>query len=104
MHLIYPRNESNDSPAVSGDSEAAGAPATENKVAYPEGRRSVSQLGDADFARLGERLFEYQESILPEGEKWRDLSEGDRGFWIDSALRVVWELENILGQPHNRDA
>lgn len=69
------------------------------------GRRSSKvSLGDAEMARLGRRLFEYQESILPEGERWEDLSEGDQGFWEDSALRVVWEWEQIRGQSHDKDA
>jgi len=69
----------------------------------PTGRHTID-VSEPETERLGRRLFEYQESILPEGETWEGLSEGDRGFWIDSAMRVVWELERIRGQSHNRDS
>ena len=72
-------------------------------IVNPTGRREIA-LSDIEMERLGHRLFEYQESILPEGENWENMAEGERGFWTDSAQRVLWELEIILGKSHNRDA
>jgi hypothetical protein len=46
--------------------------------------------------RIGRALFEYQESILPEGETWEELDDGDQSFWIESAKRVIWAWEQFF--------
>jgi hypothetical protein len=45
----------------------------------------VLAVGFQQVQRLGRALFEAQERMLPEGQKWADLDEADQSFWIDSA-------------------
>lgn len=38
---------------------------------------------------LGRSLFEYQESVLPEGETWEMLGASDQSYWAESAATVL---------------
>jgi hypothetical protein len=49
-----------------------------------------------DQMRLGRALFEAQERMMPEGEIWDDLSDGDKSFWFNSVGYVLHELKNLV--------
>ncbi len=52
-----------------------------------------------EFLLLARALFEEQERMLPEGERWEDFSENDKSYWTNSVKAVVAELRRLRGTP-----
>jgi hypothetical protein len=83
MHLTNSEHHENESATESHD--LAGAP------------ESFKPFGwDVVLDRLGRAAFEEQERMLPEGEKWADLDEGEKAFWRLTAHAVVFEMRRIV--------
>jgi hypothetical protein len=51
---------------------------------------------DEILDRLGRAVFQEQERLLPEGQSWSEMDEGDRSFWRLTAHAVVSEMRKIV--------
>jgi hypothetical protein len=71
----------------SADKPGAGAPELE---------KFLRGLAQPQRMRLGKALFEKEEMLLPEGETWEEISDGDRSHYDKCAMAVIDELLAIL--------
>lgn len=74
------------------------APGSANKpgAGAPDLENFVRGLTRPQRMRLGKALFGKEESLLPEGETWEELSDGDHSHYDKCALAVVDELLSML--------